>query len=371
MDGMYINLNEILEKEYGFDGKNLFQKDYIEIETIGKRNKFWFNIKGNKFMYKKATTSIYEAYGELIAMSIAKYLDLPCASYQLAKFDYSSDSDSGFKNSYGIITRNFLKEDERLVAIGEIISSVTSTYIRTSKSKEEEFNILGFDDETAVNKLNNIEDLWAILDIYFINRPDRNKIVKDIMNFLVELYFFDILTLQGDRHIWNFGIIINDKTGEVKPAPLFDNSNIFNLNIPKIIKQFIETIRSNKLSLPNKKEKIENSINNLMYHSTMQFCIGSDDFTNLPNLFKKRKQLDSLDYFLKISGKEYIDKCLGKIELLEQITIEKILEDIEVTFGFAFIYDLQLYLTTIFKLNLNKIKERIENNRGKGGIKHA
>lgn len=80
-------------------------------------------------------------------------------------------------------------------------------------------------------------------------------IVYTIMDYLVRVYFFDLITLQGDRHIWNFGVII-DKENHVRPAPIFDNANMCNLNRTKTVQEFMQLIESPKRYDEKKKKNL-------------------------------------------------------------------------------------------------------------------
>lgn len=366
-----ISVNELLKKEYDFDNQKLYQQKYIEIEPMGKRNKFWFKYKNQKFMYKKATTSIYEAYGEILAKKISEVVGIECADYHLAKFDYEDETSSDFKDSVGIITKNFLNEGDRLVPIGEIISTVLADYIMPSEEKQKLYNINEIPQYTAVLKLNNIEDIWPILDEYFKNIPNKAQIVKEVMDYLIKLYFFDIVTLQGDRHVWNFGLIVNDNNHTIKPAPLFDNSNIFNLNKPKTINELNQTINSPKNNYSRKKEKMMDVINSLVYNSTMQFCISSDDYIKLPNVFKKKTQIKSFEYFIKYSSEEFLYQCQDTLEKLEEKGIINILEDIELENGIELEEEFKKYITYIMNINIDRIKTVLNNYMMEGGRRIA
>lgn len=363
----FIDIKELLTHEYGFDGKNLFFQPYIELETVGVRHKFWFNYQDNMFLYKKINTIIYEAYGELLSQDIADCLGIDCAKYTLAEFDYEDERIDSFKNSKGVITHNFLKPGEKLVPIGEMMSQVTSEYIYSDEKIMKLYNVNNLKKEDAVNKLNNLEDIWPILDRYFMNYPNKDQIVSKIMDNLVKIYFFDIITLQGDRHIWNFGIIIDEK-GNVRTAPIFDNSNMCNLNRPKTVNEFMTLVNNKKNNDPEKVQKRNEYINKALYHSTLRFSVSESDFKSLDNVDKKINQLDTLKYFLSNSSLEYSDLLMSYIENIENIGIDKIIENREENLCYTFEEEFKNYIITTINMNLNNIKEIVmENSRGKGG----
>jgi hypothetical protein len=62
-----------------------------------------------------------------------------------------------------------------------------------------------------------------------VKRPD--KLLKRIeeltgREFLEDIMVFDSLIYNEDRHLGNYGLIVNNNTGELlRPAPIFDNGN--------------------------------------------------------------------------------------------------------------------------------------------------
>ena len=163
----YIHLNELFQSEYNFKEGNLFKEPFIELESVGARKKFWFRFKNDLFLYKKVSYSIYEAYGEVLSNKIANILHMPCARYMLADFDYEDDRIDDFKESKGVITVNFLREGERLIPIGEIISKVLHSNVFPNIEKQKLYDVYAIDKKVAIHKMNNLEDLWPILDIHF------------------------------------------------------------------------------------------------------------------------------------------------------------------------------------------------------------
>lgn len=344
------------------DTDNLFSQPYIELEIIGKRKKFWFTINNaktkQKFLYKKVDSKdLYEAYGEILAKEIAVLLNMPCADYMLAKFNYEHDNLHDFKNSYGVITPSFLKENERLVPMGEIISSVYNQSIESNNYMQELFDTQGIEKGIAINRLNNLEDIWSILDIYFKDYPNKQEIVQNIVEHFVKLYLFDVITLQGDRHIWNFGIIINKKTKEVRPAPIYDNSNIFSLNRPKIT-SFLNVLNSKiDNSNPKKLALQKEMVYNMVYHSKLLFSANAKDFLSRKAFDKKAKQLDSLKLFLQKSDSSTIELLENYISILEGVGPINIIKNYEHNIGHQFPEDFTEYFTRSMEINLNNIKE--------------
>lgn len=354
----FIHLNDLFKSEYNFENGNIFKEPFIELESVGARKKFWFRFKNHSFLYKKVACSIYEAYGELLSSKIASVLNIPCAHYMLADFNYEDETIDDFKNSKGVITINFLQEGERLVPIGEIISQVLQTNIFPDIEKQKLYGVYQVKKDIAINKMNNLEDLWPILDLYFASYKNKDIIVYTIMDYLVRVFFFDLITLQGDRHIWNFGVII-DQENHVRPAPIFDNSNMCNLNRPKTILNFMDLMESPKKLLGTKRVKIQKDLNNALYHSKLRFSANSEDFLSEKTIDKKANQLDSLKQFLKKSDSSYIELLSNFIAQLEEFSIERVLMEVEEENGMQFDDKFKKYILDAMYMNLDNIKNRI------------
>lgn len=362
----FFNLNILFQKFYSLKAEdNFFRQPYVELEVIGKRKKFWFTMgNGNtkqKYLYKKCDSeNLYEAYGEILAKEIAVLLDIPCAEYMLAKFDYDHNNLHDFKDSYGVITPSFLKENERLVPIGEIISSVYNHSIKDNDNLQELYDVQGIEGGVAINRFNNLEDIWSILDCYFKHYPNKQEIVQQIMDYLVKVYLFDVITIQGDRHIWNLGIIINSDTNEVRPAPIYDNSNIFNLNRPKI-SEFLNISKPSIHTLKNRKLALQKEmVYNMLYHSKLLFSANAEDFLSRKTFDKKTKQLESLKVFLEKSDNKTAELLEDYVSRLEQANPASIIEMYEKDTGHKFPKDFAEYFSTCLQMNLNNIKQILQ-----------
>lgn len=190
-------------------------------------------------------------------------------------------------------------------------------------------------------------------------------IVYTIMDYLVRVYFFDLITLQGDRHIWNFGVII-DKENHVRPAPIFDNANMCNLNRTKTVQEFMQLIESPKRYDEKKKEKFDTKIYQALYHSTLYFSANHDDFLSNERADKKVEQLASLDAFVRKSEVSYTELLQSYIDRLNEYGIENILKENEENMGFEFDMSFKKYIIEAMNLNLTFLNDKI-NEISKGG----
>lgn len=357
----FFDLNFLFENFCHSNGDDFFKQPYIELEVIGKRKKFWFTIEDDKgkqkFLYKKTDSrDLYEAYGEVLAEEIAILLGIPCAKYMLAKFNYEDENIHDFKNSYGIITPTFLLPNERLIPIGEIISTVYHQKIKNNPDMQTLYDVEGIEEGIAINRMNNLEDIWSVLDCYFKDWPNKDIIVKQLMEHFVKLYLYDVITLQGDRHIWNFGVIINKETKAVRPAPIYDNSNILNLNRPKI-SSFLNILDSKNILSTKKLALQKEMVYNMLYHSKLLFSANTEDFLSRKAFDRKAKQLDSLKDFLNKSDSETKQLLDKYISILDEYGITNIIKNYEKNTGHKFPSDFTEYFNKSLELNLENIKE--------------
>ena len=66
----------------------------------------------------------------------------------------------------------------------------------------------------------NLIDIWYFFEKHF------SKHVTKLMDQLIEIFLFDVLIGNSDRHLGNICLIINKKNGDVNIAPIFDNEII-------------------------------------------------------------------------------------------------------------------------------------------------
>ena len=85
----------------------------------GAREKFWCESEDGDFLYKKIVQSSFEDYAEIIAAEIANMIGLPCAEY-----DFAVSNDQ-----YGVISFDFVGEDEELISGKEILEQVNQLHI--------------------------------------------------------------------------------------------------------------------------------------------------------------------------------------------------------------------------------------------------
>ncbi len=141
----------------------------------------------NKLYYFKWVDSISDIYNELIAEEIANDYGINHIHYDLAVYN----------GNIGVISENFLKENETYTPIYNILEKVFPN--------------------DKINH-NNLTDLWDTFEITFNNQELTAKLIDQIVN----MFIFDILIANNDRHDENYGIITGPNS--INISPVYDNS---------------------------------------------------------------------------------------------------------------------------------------------------
>lgn len=151
-----------------------------EFTTNGMLPKCWRRIDGKIYLYKGGTMGASntgnEPYSEFYAYQIGKILGVNAVPYGLSKW----------KNTLCSTCELFTSKDVSFVPVGRIVRSGGMQAVRAYYKK------LGAEFEKALN----------------------------------DMFIFDALIFNTDRHYGNFGFLIDSHTNEIiAPAPLFDHGN--------------------------------------------------------------------------------------------------------------------------------------------------
>ena len=155
-----------------------------EFTTNGMLPKCWRRIDGKIYLYKGGTMGASntgnEPYSEFYAYQIGRILGVNIVPYSLSKW----------KNTLCSTCELFTSKDVSFVPVGRIVRSGGMQAVRAYYKK------LGAEFEKALN----------------------------------DMFIFDALIFNTDRHYGNFGFLIDSHTNKITaPAPLFDHGNsLFN-----------------------------------------------------------------------------------------------------------------------------------------------
>ena len=269
---MYFNINEI-------DAKLLY-KDSNKSEILFNYN--------DKYYFFKTNLSSEDRYNELIAEKIAKKLGIKCANYYLGEYC----------NQKGVVSEVF--DVKYYKSMDEFLYSV-------------------YGDECF--EKNNLEDIWNALLINF-NQEQTEKVMDDIVN----VFLFDVIIANNDRHANNLGLII--KNNNVELAPIFDNDNM------------LREIAMNDGA----------------------FFLGIErkDYYNYLNGESKKDNV--FDKFIKISDSEYIERLKNMLSVISDDSIIEIFKELEKE-GVKISKEKQLDILNRFRKNYNIIEKKIDKNK--------
>lgn len=362
-----FDLIEYFKVQYNYEFINiedLLLQPFIQYEGTGANALFWININNTKYLFKCVNPNENCWLGELLSKEFADILGIPCAEYQLCKLG----------NQYGILSKKFTKENEAIVLGAHIIQETLDKYpylknntLMDDQKFLELYNIpnsiLNFENRTKLkyvyNNLNNLEQLWSILDIYLnIKKISKDKL-KEIMDYLLKTFMFDLITMNADRHIENWGIVENQITEEIRIAELFDNSTSFGVWDPQLDKR----ISNFYFLLDNYKRlnttKTENHFISFLYKDRLLLTPSEDAIKNA-KARKRQTNLELLDYFLKISDNSSIELFVSYIDKIRNTSISNILEKIEKNQNIIIDNNIKSYLNDSIHYNLYYLDQKIK-----------
>ena len=385
-----------------------------EEETKGARNKFWFN--NYEYLFKEIYSNSYEDYAEIIASDLAAFLGIPCASYDLAIYNnrkgvisknfvnedegdeliqgtevinevyqkYISPLQALCKKYYQIIS----SKEEKKVILKELITLYQNSLINAPLLADiNQKDIDNYSDEVVhyylneiklimtdisdmykndfdqwsngVVKANNLFDLSSVIDIYCKINNYSLKVSNEIIKKLVKLFIYDIITSQGDRHSDNWGLIINEKTNEIKFSPIYDNSNICNLNRSKALKtiaSYIESLKSSKVHI-KKKIKINERLRASIYHEKSLLKVEPED-NHLKN-----NNVTMINEFITQSSSEIKEEVLQILTKLTPENIDKIFQNLENKIKSSIPDEIKMIVKQTIEINVEELYKAINDSK--------
>ena len=271
-------MNE-LEKYRGRDGIINLNRLNIELNDF---NSFYYN--GKKYYIKWSEKVLL--LNELVAAEIAKDFGIPSVSYDYARFDFNA-----FYNGECVISESAFKENDKFYYLREITGDNVT-----------------------------LEDIWNALE----NKYRDLDVVSILMDEIVNVFLFDILIANDDRHGDNFCIVENEKGVHV--APLFDNEYLL----------------------------CDNSIDFQYY--AMKVDSGNTYY---------RFVTQNLDRFLQISDERYLERLQSKLWIISSENLDSIFARIKMKTGLSLSEDYQEETKKGFEKNYNMIKDAIQRVNGK------
>lgn len=257
------------------------QNGFIDIKKTqfkeDEKERYKLNIYGVDYYYKYLTPEFL--YNELIAEELAKKLNIPVAHY-----------DIGILNGRPVsLSESFIKDGYTYLPISMIIDN---------------------------RRNNNLELVWDCL----MKKYDDFDLVAKLMDQLVNVFLFDVVSANSDRHFHNYGILYKDD--DINITPLFDNERILDVS------RCIEEQR---------------------YNLGVDF--DSDMFTSPKN---------SLNKFLFYSDRRYTERLKSMLWAISSDSVEDILTKVEERVKTPLPESTKKIVRDRFSRNLNMIEESIK-----------
>lgn len=284
----FIEVEKML-KEIGVDITNcgsVLNSPHISIisENVDKVI-FSFNYQSDTYFYKYNFMNM--PYNELVAEELAKDYGLDYVHYDLAIL---------FTNR-GVLSKNYKKENVNYISGTEILLNFYKNNRNTYQA-------------------NNLEGIWDALEYRYRNHLNKRKIIKKLMQKIVNIYIFDILLRQSDRHSDNWQIMESEDIIDI--APLYDNERIL-----------------------------------YAFDGTNYVSIKSDDLP-YDNLWY------SIKNFQTISSEEYKNIIQKKLWIISEENLYKVFERIERKTGYPMPTHIKKYYITQYEKHRRKIEEVLE-----------
>ncbi len=236
----------------------IFQLDDLEQESIKEANEkgMIFTYQGDDYYFKKEKRKYNYLY-EVIASKIAKRMNISCCEYYIGEKNHR----------YGAVSKRF----------------DTTTYSSMNYLLKDFY-------KTQIAEVNN--NLEAI-DNFFYQKFGK-EIQERLMDDLVNIFLFDVIIGNSDRHSNNYGLV---KTNDnIEFAPLFDNENMLS-----------------RLSL---------------LYGFYALGVDEDDFV-YNFYFMSSKNISILYKFLERSSYEYLERLEKFLPAIDRKEIINIFEEIE------------------------------------------
>ncbi len=196
----FVDISKILQ-EIGVDTTNfesIFKSPLID-RICGSRYHFSFNYNGDKYFFKindynNDDYNVYSVYNELIVEELARDYGIPCIDYDLA-----------ILGTYqGVLSKNFELENVNYIYGYDLLDN--------------------YEKNTGNFAPNTLQNIWCVLEYRYQNQFNKREIIINLMKKIVDIYLFDVITCQSDRHSGNWQIMESDNNIDI--APLYDNECI-------------------------------------------------------------------------------------------------------------------------------------------------
>jgi len=309
----YILLKNLFQ-EMGITYQNkeeLFKNSAIQvIKNMNSGIAFSYFYKGEKYYFKSNFFGrLYEIpidpYSELVAEELAHDFKIPCVSYDLAQFE----------SFQGVISKHYKKKNAHYIVADEFFPELFSYYDSSLENKALIKNTVAKPNmiKRKMWWYNCLEHVWDGLEIKF---PHQREQIVFLMKRIIDMYLYDILTCQTDRHSGNWQI--EEVNNQFDLMALFDNERI----------------------LLNKLEVAETAL-------------GVED--------EYEKLWKSIQRFLFISRREYKEMLYDKLWIIGESNLQSVFERIEKKTNYPMPEEKKVYYMESYSLHQKELKKILNN----------
>lgn len=170
-------------------------------EQQGTKTKYWIHLDNKHYLFKIGRENTGENWAEVVACALCELLGLPHAHYDFAVW----------KQQKGVISKNIVPIDARLIMGNELLSEFYKSYPFESKRKVQD-HTLG--------------RIFALLSITSIQLPSEwtapSTIISNAIDVFLGYLLLDTWIANQDRHHENWGVISCEK--QIYLAPTYDHA---------------------------------------------------------------------------------------------------------------------------------------------------
>lgn len=176
---------------------------YTELEQMGTKFKFWYRDETHGYcLFKEGHPNTGEDWAERVVSELCELIELPHAIYKLAVW----------QSRNGVITPNFLTENERYAAGNEVLFRLDSTYPKEDRKA----------------KRHTIETITAAFELLNIQLPKGTMPpeIKTAKQVFVGYLMLDVWIGNTDRHHENWALVQSLENGNLvnRLAPTHDHA---------------------------------------------------------------------------------------------------------------------------------------------------